>query len=83
MWIIFLGGGNRLSDFQIEVKDVNKQYNNGKESIRVLDHISFGVKKGEIVTLLGKSGCGKSTILNMVGGFERQTVAPFFLMGNQ
>ena len=48
MWIIFLGGGNRLSDFQIEVKDVNKQYNNGKESIRVLDHISFGVKKGEI-----------------------------------
>ena len=32
MWIIFLGGGNGLSDFQIEVKDVNKQYNNGKES---------------------------------------------------
>ena len=46
MWIIFLGGRNRLSDFQIEVKDVNKQYNNGKESVKVLDHISFGVKKG-------------------------------------
>ena len=74
-------GGNRLSDYQIEVKDVNKQYNNGKESIRVLDHISFGVKKGEIVTLLGKSGCGKSTILNMVGGFESADSGAILLDG--
>ena len=81
MWIIFLGGGNRLSDFQIEVKDVNKQYNNGKESVKVLDHISFGVKKGEIVTLLGKSGCGKSTILNMVGGFEQADSGTILLDG--
>ena len=59
MWIIFLGGGNRLSDFQIEVKDVNKQYNNGKESVKVLDHISFGVKKGEMSRCLGKVDVGK------------------------
>ena len=70
-----------MSDYQIEVKDVNKQYNNGKESIRVLDHISFGVKKGEIVTLLGKSGCGKSTILNMVGGFESADSGAILLDG--
>ncbi|MBM4762935.1 ATP-binding cassette domain-containing protein [Bacillus sp. B15-48] len=55
----------------IDVKDVEKQFANGKESIHVLDHISFQVQRGEIVTLLGKSGCGKSTLLNMVGGFEK------------
>lgn len=55
----------------IEVSDVNKAFQNGKQTLHVLDHVSFHVEKGEIVTLLGKSGCGKSTLLNMVGGFEQ------------
>jgi NitT/TauT family transport system ATP-binding protein len=53
MRIIILGMANSLSDYQIEIKDVNKQFNNRKESIHGLDHISFGVKLGKL-SLLGK-----------------------------
>ncbi|MDQ1004384.1 NitT/TauT family transport system ATP-binding protein [Neobacillus niacini] len=72
-----------MSKYMIEVRDVDKEFNNGKESIHVLDHISFQVEKGEIVTLLGKSGCGKSTLLNMVGGFEKANGGMVILDGNE
>ena len=54
----------------IEVTDVSKSYGKGSKAVNVLDNLSFQVKKGEIVTLYGKSGCGKSTMLNILGGFE-------------
>ncbi|KIL51822.1 ABC transporter ATP-binding protein [Jeotgalibacillus soli] len=60
-----------MSEYMIEVTDVNKSFGNGAKPVHVLDNVSFRVKKGEIVTLFGKSGCGKSTMLNIVGGFER------------
>jgi len=72
-----------VPDSMIEVKNVHKQFFNGKESLHVLDDITFQVKKGEIVTLLGKSGCGKSTLLNMVGGFEKTEVGVIFLDGSE
>lgn len=56
----------------IEVKGVSKIYNNNKkESIKVLENISFNVNKGEFICLLGPSGCGKTTLLNIVAGFEK------------
>ncbi|KRG14422.1 ABC transporter ATP-binding protein [Lederbergia galactosidilytica] len=53
----------------IQVKEVSKSFHKSSASNQVIDNISFEVKKGEIVTLLGKSGCGKSTLLNIIGGF--------------
>lgn len=53
----------------IKVINVNKSYSEGK---KVLNDISFTVNNGEFVTLLGESGCGKSSILNIVGGFLKQ-----------
>ncbi|WP_338472213.1 ABC transporter ATP-binding protein [Niallia sp. XMNu-256] len=72
-----------MSNNMIEVTNVDKKYINGKESNHVLDQVSFHVKKGEIVTLLGKSGCGKSTLLNMVGGFEKADVGSVMLDGQE
>src|SRR4051812_21714796 len=46
----------------IELRDVSKQYNN----TLAVDHISFSVKEGETVVLLGTSGCGKTTTLRMI-----------------
>ena len=67
----------------IEINNVDKRFVNGKESVHVLDQVSFKVKKGEIVTLLGKSGCGKSTLLNMVGGFEKADGGTVTLDGHE
>lgn len=62
----------------IEVKHLNKDFRGiatkGKQHIaHVLEEIDFEVEKGEFVSLLGFSGCGKSTILNLLAGFEKPT----------
>ena len=57
----------------IEVKNVSHAFEIGKKGqkniIPVLEDISFSVKKGEIVTIVGRSGSGKSTLLNIISGF--------------
>lgn len=67
----------------IIVSDVNKTFYNSGEPAHVLDNVSFNIKKGEIVTLLGKSGCGKSTLLNMVGGFTKSDQGRILLDGQE
>lgn len=54
----------------IEVKDLVKKYN-GRNA--VLDGITFSVEDKEFVTVYGKSGCGKTTLLNIIGGLDRPT----------
>ncbi|MEA1896006.1 MAG: ATP-binding cassette domain-containing protein [Euryarchaeota archaeon] len=54
----------------LEVNNIVKEYTIGTEKIKALDGVSFNVKEGEIVGLIGKSGGGKSTLLNIVRGFE-------------
>ena len=46
----------------LEVKNVDKSFDNKK----ILDNVSFNIKKGKIVGLLGKNGCGKTTIIKMI-----------------
>ena len=67
----------------IVVSDVHKTFYNSGEPAHVLDNVSFNIKKGEIVTLLGKSGCGKSTLLNIVGGFARKDQGQVLLDGEE
>lgn len=55
----------------IEVKDIIKSYGNGESRFQVLQGISLEIKDGDFVVILGASGSGKSTFLNVISGLER------------
>lgn len=55
----------------IIIKDLVKRYNHDKAP--VIDHASLEVERGEMVILMGRSGCGKTTLLNLVAGLDRPT----------
>jgi putative ABC transport system ATP-binding protein len=55
----------------IEVKDVTKQYHKGGETITPLDGVSLNIEQGEFLSLMGASGTGKSTLLNMLASIDR------------
>ena len=57
----------------IEFNNVNKIYTMGEVEIRALDNISFTIDNGEFVVVLGASGAGKTTILNLLGGMDVAT----------
>lgn len=67
----------------IEVKHVHKSFSQGNAQQQVLNDLSFGLKKGEVVTLLGESGCGKSTLLHIVGGFLQADEGEVFIAGER
>ena len=57
----------------IEFKDVCKTYQMGEVEIKALDNINFTIDQGEFVVILGASGAGKTTILNLLGGMDTLT----------
>lgn len=57
----------------IELKNVAKTYESGEVKIEAAKNISFGVEKGELVVVLGPSGAGKTTVLNILGGMDTPT----------
>jgi len=65
----------------VEIKDVIKTYPLGKTEITVLKGISFTVKNGEFVSIVGPSGNGKSTLLNMITGIDRPTKGEVMVTG--
>lgn len=54
----------------IEVKNISKSYTMGEVTIKAIDNISFDIEKGELVVILGPSGAGKTTVLNILGGMD-------------
>ena len=57
----------------IEFKDVVKTYKMGEVEIKAVDGISFPIEKGEFVVIVGPSGAGKTTVLNILGGMDKAT----------
>ena len=55
----------------VHFRDVSKRYEMGQVCIHAVDHISFSVRKGEFCIIVGPSGAGKTTVLNMLGGMDR------------
>ncbi len=63
----------------IEFRNVSKIYRMGEVEIKALDDISFSIEKGEFVVVLGASGAGKTTILNLLGGMDTVTSGSIFI----
>ena len=57
----------------VELKDITKIYRMGEVEIRAADNINFAVEKGEFVVIVGPSGAGKTTVLNILGGMDTAT----------
>ena len=54
----------------IEIRDVSKIYERGKQKVEVLHHIDLEVAQGQFLALMGPSGSGKTTLLNLIGGLD-------------
>ena len=57
----------------VKLKDITKVYHIGEVEIRAADNINFSIKKGEFVVIVGPSGAGKTTVLNILGGMDTAT----------
>ncbi len=57
----------------IEIRDVSKIYERGKQKVEVLHHIDLDVPQGQFLALMGPSGSGKTTLLNLIGGLDSPT----------
>jgi putative ABC transport system ATP-binding protein len=67
----------------IEIRDVVKRFPVGDTEITILKGISFQVKKGEFLSIVGPSGNGKSTLLNMITGIDRPTSGEIIVTGRE
>lgn len=65
----------------VELKDVKKTYQMGEITIHAVDGIDFAIDKGEFVVIVGPSGAGKTTVLNILGGMDKATSGQVWVDG--
>ena len=67
----------------IEINNVTKQYHKGGETITPLDDVSLDIERGEFISLMGASGTGKSTLLNLVASIDKPDSGSIVIDGNE
>lgn len=75
-----VGDDRNMSTF-VKLTDVKKIYQMGEVEIRAVDGIDFEIEKGEFVVIVGPSGAGKTTVLNMLGGMDTCTSGTIIVDG--
>ncbi|MCK9537681.1 ABC transporter ATP-binding protein [Dokdonella sp.] len=57
----------------VEIRDVSKVYERGRQKVEVLHHVNLDIAEGDFLALMGPSGSGKTTLLNLIGGLDSPT----------
>lgn len=65
----------------LKLKNITKTYITGNEKVEALKEINIEFRKSEFVSILGQSGCGKTTLLNIIGGLDRYTSGDLIING--
>lgn len=65
----------------ISLRNVTKTFGTGDMSVQVLKGVNLDIREGEFLVILGESGCGKSTMLNIIGGMDQPTSGSMFFDG--
>ncbi len=65
----------------LKLKKITKTYVTGDEKVEALKGIDLEFRKSEFVSILGQSGCGKTTLLNIIGGLDRYTTGDLIING--
>ena len=72
-----------MSDTVLELQNVSRIFGEGDTQVKALDNVSFSIKRGEFVLIVGSSGSGKSTLLNMIGLLDKPTIGKVILDGKE
>ena len=65
----------------LELKNITKDYNSANETVHALKGITLSFRENEFVSVLGQSGCGKTTLLNIIGGLDQYTSGDLIING--
>jgi putative ABC transport system ATP-binding protein len=67
----------------IDIRELSKVYERGKQKVEVLHHINLGIADGDFLALMGPSGSGKTTLLNLIGGLDTPTGGSISIAGQR
>lgn len=67
----------------LQLKNIVKDYGEGDSKVQALKGVSINFRANEFVSILGHSGCGKTTLLNIVGGLDQYTDGDLIIKGKQ
>ena len=65
----------------LELREISKDYQQGKLVVPVLKHVNFSMEEGEYTAIMGPSGSGKTTMMNIIGCLDKATSGDFYLDG--